>query len=65
MVGFYLNPPQATVVLRVDEQTQIQTLDRTAPTRPMLPGVPRRQTPGYVRHGAANLYTALNNLPRT
>ena len=26
----------------------------------MLPGVPRRQTHGYVRHGATNLYAALD-----
>ena len=49
----------------MDEQTQIQALDRSAPTRPMLPGVPRRQTHGYVRHGATNLYAALNYLSRT
>jgi len=60
VAGLYLNPPEAAVVLCVDEKTQIQALDRTAPTRPMLPGVPRRQTHGYVRHGATNLYAALN-----
>ena len=57
VAGLYLNPPDAAVVLCVDEQTQIQALDRTAP---MLPGVPRRQTHGYVRHGATNLYAALD-----
>ena len=56
----YLNPPVAAVVLCVDEKTQIQALDRTAPTRPMLPGVPRRQTHGDVRHGATNLYATLD-----
>ena len=60
VAGLYLNPPDAAVVLCVDEKTQIQALDRTAPTRPMLPGVPRRQTHGYVRHGATNLYAALD-----
>ncbi len=60
VAGLYLNPPEAAVVLCVDEKTQIQALDRTAPTRPMLPGVPRRQTHGYVRHGATNLYAALD-----
>ena len=44
----------------MDEQTQIQALDRSAATRPMLPGVPRRQTHDYVRHGATNLYAALD-----
>ncbi len=46
VAGLYLNPPDAAVVLCVDEKTQIQALDRSAPVLPMLPGVPRRQTPG-------------------
>jgi len=31
IVGLYLNPPEAAVVLCVDEKCQIQALDRTAP----------------------------------
>jgi transposase len=31
IVGLYLNPPDAAVVLCVDEKSQIQALDRTAP----------------------------------
>ena len=31
VVGLYLNPPDAAVVLCVDEKSQIQALDRTAP----------------------------------
>ena len=38
IVGLYLNPPDAAVVLCVDEKSQIQALDRTAPIRPLLPG---------------------------
>ena len=38
--GLYLNPPERAVVLCVDEKSQIQALDRTAPTLPMLPGTP-------------------------
>ncbi len=30
VAGLYLNPPEAAVVLCVDEKTQIQALDRTA-----------------------------------
>ena len=60
VAGLYLNPPEAAVVLRVDEKIQIQALDRTVATRPMLPGVPHRQTHDYVRHGATNLYAALD-----
>jgi transposase len=40
VVGLYLNPPQAAMVLWVDEKTQVQALDRTAPILPLLPGVP-------------------------
>ena len=44
VVGLYLNPPDAAVVLCVDEKTQVQALDRTAPILPMLPGVPARRS---------------------
>ena len=40
VVGLYLNPPEAAVVLCVDEKTQVQALDRTQPVFPMLPGTP-------------------------
>ena len=40
VVGLYLNPPERAVVLCVDEKSQIQALDRTAPILPMLPGSP-------------------------
>ena len=49
VVGLYLDPPEAAVVLCVDEKTQIQALDRTAPVLPMLPGVPARASHDYVR----------------
>jgi len=38
IVGLYLNPPEAALVLCVDEKTQVQALDRTAPVLPLLPG---------------------------
>ena len=47
VVGLYLNPPERAVVLCVDEKSQIQALDRTAPILPMLPGVPERATHDY------------------
>ena len=37
VVGLYLNPPERAVVLCVDEKSQIQALDRTAPILPMMP----------------------------
>jgi transposase len=58
--GLYLNPPERAVVLSVDEKSQIQALDRTAPTLPMLPGTPERATHDYERHGTTSLYAALN-----
>src|SRR3954452_9128916 len=44
VVGLYLDPPERAAVLCVDEKSQIQALDRTAPILPMLPGVPERAT---------------------
>jgi transposase len=60
IVGLYLNPPQAALVLCVDEKTQVQALDRTAPVLPLLPGVAERRTHDYRRHGTTNLYAALD-----
>jgi len=60
IVGLYLNPPDAAVVLCVDEKSQIQALDRTAPVLPLMPGVPERRTHDYKRHGTTNLYAALD-----
>jgi transposase len=39
IIGLYLNPPEAAVVLCLDEKAQIQALDRTAPVLPLMPGV--------------------------
>jgi transposase len=58
--GLYLNPPEREVVLCVDEKSQIQALDRTAPTLPMLLGTPERATHDYERNGTSSLYAALN-----
>jgi transposase len=60
IVGLYLNPPEAAVVLCVDEKSQIQALDRSAPVLPLMPGVPERRSHDYVRSGTTNLYAALD-----
>jgi transposase len=60
VVGLYLNPPERAVVLCVDEKSQIQALDRSAPILPMLPGVPERATHDYRRAGTSSLYAALD-----
>jgi transposase len=60
VVGLYLDPPERAVVLCVDEKSQIQALDRTAPVLPMMPGTPARASHDYVRAGTSSLYAALD-----
>jgi transposase len=59
LVGLYLNPPVAAAVFAVDEKPQIQALNRTAPTLPMLPTTPARATHDYQRNGTLDLFAAL------
>ena len=59
VVGLYLNPPEQAVVLSIDEKSQIQALDRTAPILPLRPGLPEKATHDYVRHGTTTLFAAL------
>ena len=58
VVGLYMNPPEHALVLAVDEKSQIQALDRTAPCLPILPTTPARMTRDYVRHGTTSLFAA-------
>lgn len=60
IVGLYLAPPERALVLCVDEKSQIQALDRTAPLLPMRPGQIERRTHDYARHGTTTLFAALN-----
>ena len=60
IVGLYVNPPEHAVVLCVDEQSQIQALDRTTPLLPMQPGQAERRTHDYRRHGTTSLFAALD-----
>jgi transposase len=59
VVGLYLYPPEKAVVLCVDEKSQIQALDRTAPILPLRPGIPEKRTHDYRRHGTTTLFAAL------
>lgn len=59
VVGLYLNPPDKAVVLCVDEKSQVQALNRTAPILPLMPKVAEKQTHDYVRHGTTTLFAAL------
>ncbi len=62
IVGLYLCPPDRALVLCVDEKSQIQALDRTAPILPLRPGLPERQTHDYKRNGTTTLFAAFNIL---
>ena len=62
VVGLYLHPPDRALVLCVDEKSQIQALDRTAPLLPLRPGLPERQTHDYKRYGTTTLFAAFNIL---
>ena len=60
IVGLYFDPPARALLLSVDEKSQIQALDRTAPLLPMRPGQAERRTHDYVRHGTTSLFAALD-----
>ncbi|WTX01018.1 IS630 family transposase (plasmid) [Streptomycetaceae bacterium NBC_01309] len=60
VVGLYVDPPEKALVLCVDEKSQIQALDRSAPVLPMMPGLPERRTHDYLRHGVTTLFAALD-----
>ena len=59
VVGLYLDPPERTLVLCVDEKSQIQALNRTQPILPLRPGLPARMTHDYQRNGTTSLFAAL------
>ena len=60
IVGLYMSPPENALVLCVDEKSQIQALDRTAPLLPMRPGQIERRTHDYKRHGTTSLFAAFD-----
>ncbi len=60
IVGLYMAPPEHALVLCVDEKSQIQALDRTAPLLPLRPGQAERGTHDYKRHGTTTLFAALD-----
>jgi transposase len=62
VVGLYLNPPDKSLVLCVDEKSQIQALDRTQPGLPLKKGRCGTSTHDYVRHGTTTLFAALEIL---
>ena len=62
VVGLYLNPPEKSLVLCIDEKSQIQALDRTQPGLPMKRGRCGTMTHDYKRHGTTTLFAALDVL---
>jgi transposase len=60
VVGLYLAPPENVLVLAVDEQSQMQAIDRTAPILPIMPTTPARMTHDCVRHGTTSLFAAFD-----
>ena len=65
VVGLYVDPPAHSIVLSVDEKSQIQALDRTQPGLPMKKGRAGTMTHDYKRHGTTTLFAALNVLDGT
>jgi len=59
VVGLYLNPPEKALVLSVDEKSQIQALDRTQPSLPIVPGRCGTMTHDYKRNGTTTLFAAI------
>jgi transposase len=62
IVGLYLNPPDKSLVLCMDEKSQIQALDRTQPGLPLKKGRCGTMTHDYRRHGTTTLFAALSML---
>ena len=60
VIGLYLKPPERAAVFSFDEKTQIQALDRTQPSLPMVKGRGRTLTHDYKRNGTIDLFAALN-----
>ncbi|MDN6704600.1 IS630 family transposase [Corynebacterium glyciniphilum] len=59
VVGLYLAPPDNAIVLCVDEKSQIQALDRTAPMLPKRIGDAEKHTHDDKHHGTTTLFAAL------
>jgi hypothetical protein len=62
IVGLYVDPPAHSLVLSIDEKSQIQALDRTQPGLPLKPGKAGTMTHHSIRNGITTLFAALNVL---
>jgi hypothetical protein len=54
VVGLYMSPSANALVLAVDEKSQMQAIDRTAPILAVMPTRSARMTHDYVRHGTTS-----------
>ena len=59
VVGLYLSPPEHALVLCADEKSQIQALDRTQKSLPIVKGRCGTMTHDYKRHGTTTLFAAI------
>jgi len=57
--GLYINPPENSLVICVDEKPAIQALERLHPPQAVKLGTPERTDFNYRRHGIINLFAAL------
>ena len=64
VVGLYLDPPEKSIVLCMDEKSSVQALDRTQASLPMVRGRAATMTHDYKRHGTTTLFAALDGPDR-
>jgi transposase len=57
--GLYLDPPENTLVVSIDEKTGIQAKGLARPDTQAAPGKPARRDNEYRRNGTQNLFAAL------
>jgi transposase len=57
--GLYLDPPENTLVVSIDEKTGIQAKGLVRPDVQARPGAPARRDNEYKRNGTQNLFAAL------
>lgn len=62
IVGLYINPPENSLVVCLDEKPAIQALERRHQSKEMRSGKPQKRDFNYVRHGVLNLFAAFNVL---
>jgi len=62
IVGLHVDPSAHAVMLSLDEESQVQALDRTQPGLPIKPGRCQTMTHDYKRHGTTTLFAALGVL---